>query len=347
MSQIRISNEYLAESEEASRSFISSIESEIEALRAKRLSVSQESGDEELPRAFDTLPSDPTQFPLALDEEGLTLEIDLMVAALPEQEPPAEQEQDFDIKIGELLSQINQRTLNLRQCLEAKKTSYSSMRQPGPSKNTASALEDDVMSQVTTVPCDVSAVTVVAAEEEELVHSGVVQEIVKDLQSKHLAEKAVLEADMRAYRSLVCRLVRKCKGLLRDKQKQEISLALLERVRDQNSQLKAQTLSLGAENLAVASKFAHMKQLLVQFEHERLLQFHEAEAAINQLLQENQNLRSLLTLSLDTYSPVDLQLLAAESEHQSAGPETQPRDDLDDSEPEDEAGASEMPVEVQ
>lgn len=81
----------------------------------------------------------------------------------------------------------------------------------------------------------------VPAEEEELVHSGVVQEIVKDLQSKHLAEKAVLEADIRAYRNVVCRLMRKCKGLLRDKQKQEINLVLLERVRDQNSQLKSQT----------------------------------------------------------------------------------------------------------
>ena len=162
------------------------------------------------------------------------------------------------------------------------------------------------------MPCDVSAVTVVAAEEEELVDSGVLQSIVKDLQSKHLAEKAVLEADIWAYRNVVCRLVRKCKGLLRDKQKQEINLVLLERVRDQNSQLKAQTQSLGAENLAVTSKFAHMKQLLIQFEHERLLQFHEAEAVISQLHSENQNLRSLLTLSLDTYSPIDLQLLAAE-----------------------------------
>ena len=137
------------------------------------------------------------------------------------------------------------------------------MKQTEQSESIPTAADDDTLSQVTLVPCDVSEVTVVPAEEEKLVHSGVVQEIVRDLQSKHLAEKAVLETDIRAYRSVVGRLVRKCKRLMRERQKQEISLALVERVREQNSRLKGQTQSLGAENLALTSKFAHMKQLLI------------------------------------------------------------------------------------
>ena len=59
----------------------------------------------------------------------------------------------------------------------------------------------------------------------------------------------------------------------------------------------------------------------------------------------------MLTLSTDTYRPVDTQLLTAEQEQeqaQAAGPKAEPRDDLEDCEQEDYVdGAGEVPIGVQ
>ena len=44
-------------------------------------------------------------------------------------------------------------------------------------------------------------------------------ELVRDLQSKHLAEKQLLECDIKAYRQIVKRLVAKFKHLYKQKQK--------------------------------------------------------------------------------------------------------------------------------
>lgn len=148
--------------------------------------------------------------------------------------------------------------------------------------------EDDALSQVTTMPCDVSMTTVVpAAEEDENMNTSLVQEIIRDLQSKHLAEKQVLEKDILCYRQVVQRLVCKYKALWKQKQKQDISLMLMSKLTDQNNKLKTEQQALSTQNLNLASKFATMKQLTVQYERERLKQFHFAEAAIQQLQAES------------------------------------------------------------
>ena len=72
----------------------------------------------------------------------------------------------------------------------------------------------------------------------------------------------VMEADIRYYRLIIERLVKKFRVLMRQKQKQDVSLLLMKKLQDQNNSLKL------------------TQQLVIQFEKVRLKQFNEAEAAI-------------------------------------------------------------------
>jgi len=77
-----------------------------------------------------------------------------------------------------------------------------------------------------------SVTTVLHNEPEEQMcgDSAAVSELVKDMQSKHLAEKRVLEMDIQAYRAVIKRLIFKFTVLKRQKQKSDIELGLMRKV---------------------------------------------------------------------------------------------------------------------
>lgn len=88
----------------------------------------------------------------------------------------------------------------------------------------------------------------------------------RDLQTKHLAEKRLIENDIVSYRQIVKRLVSKYKLLLKQKQKQDISLLLMSKLQEANKTLKAHTEDLSVTNLNLSRRFGLMKQLVVDYE---------------------------------------------------------------------------------
>lgn len=70
----------------------------------------------------------------------------------------------------------------------------------------------------------------------------------------------------------------------------------MHKLQDQNKKLKGQVESLSQANLDLAHKFGSLKKLIVQYEQIRMQHFWEAESFIQQLAQENQNLRLVLQL---------------------------------------------------
>ena len=90
----------------------------------------------------------------------------------------------------------------------------------------------------------------------------------------------VMEADIRYYRLIIERLVKKFRVLMRQKQKQDVSLLLMKKLQDQNNSLKLTQAQLSQDNINLSTKFSQIKQLVIQFEKVRLKQFNEAEAAI-------------------------------------------------------------------
>ena len=100
------------------------------------------------------------------------------------------------------------------------------------------------------------------------------------MEIKHAAEMKVMEADIRYYRLIIERLVKKFRVLMRQKQKQDVSLLLMKKLQDQNNSLKLTQAQLSQDNINLSTKFSQIKQLVIQFEKVRLKQFNEAEAAI-------------------------------------------------------------------
>jgi hypothetical protein len=100
------------------------------------------------------------------------------------------------------------------------------------------------------------------------------------MEIKHAAEMKVMEDDIRYYRLIIERLVKKFRVLMRQKQKQDVSLLLMKKLQDQNNSLKLTQAQLSQDNINLSTKFSQIKQLVIQFEKVRLKQFNEAEAAI-------------------------------------------------------------------
>ena len=151
-------------------------------------------------------------------------------------------------------------------------------------------------------------------DEDELAENDVTQ-LVKDLQAKHSAEKEVLKNDIQIYKSLIRQVIAKYKTLLKQKQKSDIKAELMKKLQDVNKSLKETAAELSAENLDLAKKFGKMKELVLQYEANRVKQFNETEVIIKQLTLENLNLRRVLTLGKENYDSINLVLREREQQN--------------------------------
>ena len=151
-------------------------------------------------------------------------------------------------------------------------------------------------------------------DEDELSENDVTQ-LVKDLQAKHSAEKEVLKNDIQIYKSLIRQVIAKYKTLLKQKQKSDIKAELMKKLQDVNKSLKETAAELSAENLDLAKKFGKMKELVLQYEANRVKQFNETEVIIKQLTLENLNLRRVLTLGKENYDSINLVLREREQQN--------------------------------
>ena len=151
-------------------------------------------------------------------------------------------------------------------------------------------------------------------DEDELAENDVTQ-LVKDLQAKHSAEKEVLKNDIQIYKRLIRQVIAKYKTLLKQKQKSDIKVELMKKLQDVNKSLKETAAELSAENLDLAKKFGKMKELVLQYEANRVKQFNETEVIIKQLTLENLNLRRVLTLGKENYDSINLVLREREQQN--------------------------------
>ena len=151
-------------------------------------------------------------------------------------------------------------------------------------------------------------------DEDELAENDVTQ-LVKDLQAKHSAEKEVLKNDIQIYKRLIRQVIAKYKTLLKQKQKSDIKAELMKKLQDVNKSLKETAAELSAENLDLAKKFGKMKELVLQYEANRVKQFNETEVIIKQLTLENLNLRRVLTLGKENYDSINLVLREREQQN--------------------------------
>jgi len=70
----------------------------------------------------------------------------------------------------------------------------------------------------------------------------------------------------------------------------------MKKLQDVNKSLKETVAELSAENLDLVKKFSKMKDLILQYEANRVKHFNETEEIIKQLTLENLNLRKVLTI---------------------------------------------------
>jgi len=70
----------------------------------------------------------------------------------------------------------------------------------------------------------------------------------------------------------------------------------MKKLQDVNKSLKETVAELSAENLDLVKKFSKMKDLVLQYEANRVKHFNETEEIIKQLTLENLNLRKVLTI---------------------------------------------------
>lgn len=70
----------------------------------------------------------------------------------------------------------------------------------------------------------------------------------------------------------------------------------MKKLQDVNKSLKETVAELSAENLDLVKKFSKMKDLVLQYEANRVRHFNETEEIIKQLTLENLNLRKVLTI---------------------------------------------------
>jgi hypothetical protein len=65
---------------------------------------------------------------------------------------------------------------------------------------------------------------------------------------------------------------------------------------------------LGVENINLTSKFSKLKELVIQYESNRVKYFNEAEEIIKHLTLENLTLRKVLTIGKENYEEVNRKL---------------------------------------
>ncbi len=70
----------------------------------------------------------------------------------------------------------------------------------------------------------------------------------------------------------------------------------MKKLQDVNKSLKETVAELSTENLDLVKKFSKMKDLVLQYEANRVKHFNETEEIIKQLTLENLNLRKVLTI---------------------------------------------------
>ena len=183
----------------------------------------------------------------------------------------------LDIEISTLFSAITSRAQKLKETLNP-------TRKPVPALDVLDVMlpqteeeEDDARSSATVVQqanLNDSVCTVVPA------YTDIITDSLTSLNSKHLAEKKVLETEVYYYQQICKRLVTKYKTLLKTRKRQDFQLLQLERLRESDKELKLQLNSLAAEKLDLTQKFSLCKKLITGFEQARVEQMAEAENLI-------------------------------------------------------------------
>jgi hypothetical protein len=168
-------------------------------------------------------------------------------------------------------------------------------------------LDLSVCSEATQVELNQSVETVVRPA---------VADVMRDLHSTHLAEKQCLAVDIQTYQRVIRRLVCKLKALTREFNKQQITVALLQKAQTQHSQLQTKHLQLHAEHQRLEARFEKTKRVLVEYERDRWKQLCQNEEVISELVSENESLRQMLLLANDTHN-IDSQLTYQESEQRA------------------------------
>lgn len=103
-------------------------------------------------------------------------------------------------------------------------------------------------------------------------------------------------------------MIAKYKQLLRQKQKGDIKLLLMKKLQDVNKNLKDTVLELSGENIGLNRKFSKLKELVLEYEANRVKHFNETEEIIKQLTLENLTLRKVLTIGKENYDEINEKL---------------------------------------
>ena len=78
----------------------------------------------------------------------------------------------------------------------------------------------------------------------------------------------------------------------------------MKKLQDVNKNLKDTVVELSAENIGLTRKFSKLKELVIEYEANRVKHFNEAEEIIKQLTLENISLRKVLTIGKENYAEV-------------------------------------------
>ena len=103
-------------------------------------------------------------------------------------------------------------------------------------------------------------------------------------------------------------MIAKYKQLLRQKQKGDIKLLLMKKLQDVNKNIKDTVLELSGENIGLNRKFSKLKELVLEYEANRVKHFNETEEIIKQLTLENLTLRKVLTIGKENYEEINEKL---------------------------------------
>jgi uncharacterized membrane-anchored protein YhcB (DUF1043 family) len=78
----------------------------------------------------------------------------------------------------------------------------------------------------------------------------------------------------------------------------------MKKLQDVNKNLKDTVVELSAENIGLTRKFSKLKELVIEYEANRVKHFNETEEIIKQLTLENISLRKVLTIGKENYGEV-------------------------------------------
>ena len=78
----------------------------------------------------------------------------------------------------------------------------------------------------------------------------------------------------------------------------------MKKLQDVNKNLKDTVLELSTENIGLTRKFSKLKELVLDYEANRVKHFNETEEIIKQLTLENLSLRKVLTIGKENYEEV-------------------------------------------